>query len=51
MEDIREIKQEQEDMQRDIRNPETQITVNGREITDINKQLEKSIATQRGFCA
>ncbi|WP_446715525.1 hypothetical protein [Bacillus sp. OTU530] len=51
MEDIREIKQEQKDMQRDTRNLKTRITVNGREITDINKQLEKSIAIQRGFCA
>lgn len=51
MEDIREIKQEQKDMQRDIRNSETQTTANERGITNINKQLEKSVATQRGFCA
>lgn len=48
MEDIREIKQElqnikqeQKDMQRDIRNLETRTTVNKREITNTNKQLEK----------
>lgn len=42
MADIRELKREQKDMQRDIRDLETRNTVNEREIRNINKQLEKT---------
>ncbi|MGP2423668.1 hemolysin XhlA family protein [Bacillus sp. FH] len=48
MQDIQDLKQEilqiksdQKDMQRDIRNLETRTTVNEKDIVNINKQLEK----------
>ncbi|MED0876821.1 hemolysin XhlA family protein [Bacillus mobilis] len=39
--EILQIKSEQKDMQRDIRNLETRTTVNEKDIVNINKQLEK----------
>lgn len=39
--EIQQIKLDQKDMQRDIRNIETRTTVNEKDIVNINKQLEK----------
>ncbi|MBE5087541.1 hemolysin XhlA family protein [Bacillus thuringiensis] len=39
--EILQIKSDQKDMQRDIRNLETRTTVNEKDIVNINKQLEK----------
>ncbi|MFF2341694.1 MULTISPECIES: hemolysin XhlA family protein [Bacillus] len=39
--EIQQIKSDQKDMQRDIRNIETRTTVNEKDIVNINKQLEK----------
>lgn len=39
--EIQQIKSDQKDMQRDIRNLETRTTVNEKDIVNINKQLEK----------
>ncbi|MDA2095453.1 hemolysin XhlA family protein [Bacillus thuringiensis] len=39
--EIRQIKSDQKDMQRDIRSLETRTTVNEKDIVNINKQLEK----------
>ncbi|ANT40255.1 MULTISPECIES: hemolysin XhlA family protein [Bacillus cereus group] len=39
--EIQQIKLDQKDMQRDIRNLETRTTVNEKDIVNINKQLEK----------
>ncbi|PFR72928.1 hypothetical protein CN936_25505 [Bacillus cereus] len=39
--EIIQIKSDQKDMQRDIRNLETRTTVNEKDIVNINKQLEK----------
>ncbi|MDA2508272.1 hemolysin XhlA family protein [Bacillus cereus] len=39
--EILQIKTDQKDMQRDIRNLETRTTVNEKDIVNINKQLEK----------
>ncbi|WP_437435424.1 hemolysin XhlA family protein [Bacillus pseudomycoides] len=39
--EIQQIKSDQKDMQRDIRNLETRTTVNENDIVNINKQLEK----------
>lgn len=39
--EIQQIKSEQKDMQRDIRNLETRTTVNEKDIVNINKLLDK----------
>ncbi|EEM11300.1 hypothetical protein COM13_12785 [Bacillus pseudomycoides] len=39
--EIQQIKSDQKDMQRDIRNLETRTTVNEKDIVNINNQLEK----------
>ncbi|WP_426940673.1 hemolysin XhlA family protein (plasmid) [Bacillus mycoides] len=39
--EIQQIKLDQKDIQRDIRNIETRTTVNEKDIVNINKQLEK----------
>ncbi|PFL34905.1 hypothetical protein COJ16_17425 [Bacillus cereus] len=39
--EILQIKSDQKDMQRDIRNLETRTTVNEKDIVNINQQLEK----------
>ncbi|MGW6184955.1 hemolysin XhlA family protein [Bacillus mycoides] len=39
--EIQQIKLDQKDMKRDIRNIETRTTVNEKDIVNINKQLEK----------
>ncbi|EOO08655.1 XpaF1 protein [Bacillus cereus str. Schrouff] len=39
--ELQQIKSDQKDMQRDIRNLETRTTVNEKDIVNINKQLEK----------